>query len=88
MVINPNGDILVELNREEATISVDINIQEVSRQRDAIPIFRNLKPHLYKKKVVSLGETHDFYLRECFTVIFQSFGDVINYEKLHCITML
>ena len=48
MVINPNGDILVELNREEATISVDINIQEVSRQRDAIPIFRNLKPHLYK----------------------------------------
>ena len=60
MVINPNGDILVELNREEATISVDINIQEVSRQRDAIPIFRNLKPHLYKLKVVSLGETHDF----------------------------
>ena len=50
MVINPNGDILVELNREEATISVDINIQEVSRQRDAIPIFRNLKPHLYIKK--------------------------------------
>ena len=48
LVINPNGDILVELNREEATISVDINIQEVSRQRDAIPIFRNLKPHLYK----------------------------------------
>ena len=48
MVINPNGDILDELNREEDTISVDINIQEVSRQRDAIPIFRNLKPHLYK----------------------------------------
>ena len=60
MVINPNGDILDELNREEDTISVDINIQEVSRQRDAIPIFRNLKPHLYNKKVVSLGETHDF----------------------------
>ena len=36
MVINPNGDILDELNREEDTISVDINIQEVSRQRDAI----------------------------------------------------
>ena len=50
MVINPNGDILDELNREEDTISVDINIQEVSRQRDAIPIFRNLKPHLYNKK--------------------------------------
>ena len=88
MVINPNGDILVELNREEATISVDINIQEVSRQRDAIPIFRNLKPHLYKLKSRELGRDSRLYLRECFTVIFQSFGDVINYEKLHCITML
>ena len=72
MVINPNGDILVELNREEATISVDINIQEVSRQRDAIPIFRNLKPHLYKKSR-ELGRDSRLLLKGMFYSYFSIF---------------
>ena len=74
MVINPNGDILVELNREEATISVDINIQEVSRQRDAIPIFRNLKPHLYKLKSRELGRDSRLYLRNVLQLFFNLLG--------------
>ena len=72
MVINPNGDVLVELNREEATISVDINIQEVSRQRDAIPIFRNLKPHLYNKSR-ELGRDSRLLLKGMFYSYFSIF---------------
>ena len=47
MIINPNGDIL-ELGQDEDTIAFNIDLNEVDVQRENIPVFKNLKPNLYK----------------------------------------
>ena len=44
MVINPNGDILAEAGEQEETLTVDINLAEVTKQRENIPVFENRKP--------------------------------------------
>ena len=36
----------------------------------------------FTKKVTSLGGTRDFHIKGMFLQLFQSFGDVINYEKI------
>ena len=48
MIINPNGDILAELGQDEDTIAFNIDLNEVDVQRENIPVFKNLKPNLYK----------------------------------------
>ena len=48
MIINPNGDILAELGQDEDTIALNIDLNEVDVQRENIPVFKNLKPNLYK----------------------------------------
>ncbi|WP_306420875.1 nitrilase-related carbon-nitrogen hydrolase, partial [Staphylococcus haemolyticus] len=48
MIINPNGEILAELGNEEDTIAHNIDLKEVDIQRETIPVFKNLKPNLYK----------------------------------------
>ena len=48
MIINPNGDILAELGQDEDTIAFNIYLNEVDVQRENIPVFKNLKPNLYK----------------------------------------
>ena len=48
MIINPNGDILAELGQDEHTIAFNIDLNEVDVQRENIPVFKNLKPNLYK----------------------------------------
>ena len=35
----------------------------------------------FTKKVTSLGGTRDFHIKGMFLQLFQSFGDVINYEN-------
>lgn len=47
-IINPNGEIVQELGSEEAVLTSDINLKLVDEQRDSIPVFKNLKPNLYK----------------------------------------
>ncbi|UDI77888.1 carbon-nitrogen family hydrolase [Staphylococcus taiwanensis] len=48
MVINPNGEILAELNEEEDSLICDIDLEEVTKQRENIPVFQNIKTELYK----------------------------------------
>ncbi|GEP84656.1 hydrolase [Staphylococcus piscifermentans] len=48
MVITPNGEILAEAGEQEETLTVDINLAEVTKQRENIPVFENRKPSLYK----------------------------------------
>src|SRR5699024_7116950 len=48
IVINPNGDVIAELKEKPDHLNCTINLEEVNKQRDAIPVFKNLRPHLYK----------------------------------------
>lgn len=48
IVINPNGEIVAQLEDKPDHISCGINLDEVSNQRENIPVFKNLRPHLYK----------------------------------------
>lgn len=48
MVINPNGEILVESSDQEAVLTVEIDLNEVATQRQNIPVFKNRKPDLYR----------------------------------------
>ncbi|MCU5746163.1 carbon-nitrogen family hydrolase [Staphylococcus sp. SQ8-PEA] len=48
MVVNPNGEIISELTHEEGNIELDLDLNEVTHQRRAIPVFENLRKELYK----------------------------------------
>lgn len=48
IVVNPNGEILAELEHEEGQIELDLNMEEVAQQRKTIPVFENLRKELYK----------------------------------------
>ena len=48
IVVNPNGEVLAELEHEEGQIELDLNMEEVAQQRKAIPVFENLRKELYK----------------------------------------
>ncbi|MEK5199607.1 carbon-nitrogen family hydrolase [Staphylococcus sp. FSL H8-0121] len=48
IVINPNGEVIADLGSDESTLSIDIDVNEVLEQRQAIPVFDNLKLNLYK----------------------------------------
>ena len=48
MVINPNGEIIGELGDQADVLTVDIDVEEVTKQRQSIPVFDNLKLDLYK----------------------------------------
>ncbi|MDW4261004.1 carbon-nitrogen family hydrolase [Staphylococcus saprophyticus] len=48
IVINPNGEILSQLGYKPDHITCEIDLEEVDKQRDTIPVFKNLRPHLYK----------------------------------------
>ncbi|MGV3244400.1 carbon-nitrogen family hydrolase [Staphylococcus sp. 11261D007BR] len=48
MVVDPNGNILAEAGEEETVLTVDIDISNVSKQRQAIPVFDNMRPDVYR----------------------------------------
>ncbi|MEB5784320.1 carbon-nitrogen family hydrolase [Staphylococcus pseudoxylosus] len=48
IVINPNGEIVAQLEGKPDHISCNIDLDEVTTQRENIPVFKNLRPHLYK----------------------------------------
>ncbi|MDP4462006.1 carbon-nitrogen family hydrolase [Staphylococcus hyicus] len=48
MIINPNGEILKEADHEETVLTVDINLNDVQKQRINIPVFDNLRPDIYE----------------------------------------
>lgn len=48
IVINPNCEVIGSLESEEDVLSVNIDINEVTKQRQSIPVFDNLKLDLYK----------------------------------------
>ena len=47
-VINPNGEIVQELCSDEGVLTTNIDLKLVDQQRESIPVFKNLKPTLYK----------------------------------------
>lgn len=47
-VINPNGEIVQELGSDEGVLTTNVDLELVDQQRESIPVFRNLKPNLYK----------------------------------------
>lgn len=48
IVINPNGEIIGELDDQADVLTIDIDVKEVTKQRQSIPVFDNLKLDLYK----------------------------------------
>ncbi|MBD1382716.1 carbon-nitrogen family hydrolase [Metabacillus arenae] len=48
MVIDPNGNIVEEAGNQEEIITAEIDIQKVVEQQQNIPIFKNLRPDVYK----------------------------------------
>lgn len=48
IVINPNGDLVGELNESADILTVDLNLNEVEQQRENIPVFKSIKLDLYK----------------------------------------
>ncbi|PKM83703.1 MAG: carbon-nitrogen hydrolase [Firmicutes bacterium HGW-Firmicutes-13] len=48
MAVNPNGEILKEAGEEEETMTVDIDIKEVSEAREKIFYIKDRRPELYK----------------------------------------
>src|SRR5699024_12282283 len=48
MIINPNGEIIDQLNDKEGRLSCSLNLDEVVKQREAISVFKNLRPYIYK----------------------------------------
>ncbi|MCG7339924.1 carbon-nitrogen family hydrolase [Staphylococcus sp. ACRSN] len=49
VIINPNGEIIAQLKEKPGHLTCDIDIGEVEKQREAIPVFKNLRTDLYKK---------------------------------------
>ncbi|WP_261807861.1 carbon-nitrogen family hydrolase [Paenibacillus sp. N3.4] len=47
MVIDPWGEVLVEGDESEAVLHATIDLSEVVRVRDKIPVFEDRRPHLY-----------------------------------------
>lgn len=43
-----DGEILGHLDDKEGVLTTHIDVDLVDQQREYIPVFRNLKPHLYK----------------------------------------
>ncbi|MBY0061340.1 MULTISPECIES: carbon-nitrogen family hydrolase [Priestia] len=48
MIIEPNGNIVEEGRDQEEIITAEIHIQKVTEQQKSIPIFKNLRPNVYK----------------------------------------
>lgn len=48
MVIDPNGDIIVEADEHEAVHTVTLDISKADAQRQAIPVFENMRPDVYR----------------------------------------
>ncbi|MCS4486956.1 carbon-nitrogen family hydrolase [Staphylococcus americanisciuri] len=48
MVIDPNGEIIIEANEHETVHTVILDISKVDAQRDAIPVFKNMRPDVYR----------------------------------------
>lgn len=48
IVIDPNGNIVEEAGNQEEIITAEIDIQKVAEQQENIPIFKNLRPDVYK----------------------------------------
>lgn len=48
MVIDPNGNIVEEGRDQEEIITAEIHLQKVIEQQKNIPIFKNLRPDVYK----------------------------------------
>ncbi|MDO5376448.1 MAG: carbon-nitrogen family hydrolase [Staphylococcus rostri] len=48
MVIDPNGDIIVEADEHEAVHTVTLDISKTDAQRQAIPVFENMRPDVYR----------------------------------------
>lgn len=47
MVVDPWGSILAEMKEEEASLTVDIDLEEVDRVRRKIPVFKDRIPDCY-----------------------------------------
>lgn len=47
MVVNPWGDVLVEGDEEETILTVDVDLNEVDRVRENIPVFQDRRAELY-----------------------------------------
>ncbi|MBI5974791.1 carbon-nitrogen family hydrolase [Staphylococcus canis] len=48
MVVSPNGEIIEEADEQESVLTVTIDTSEVSKQRQAIPVFDNMRPDTYR----------------------------------------
>jgi len=47
-VIDPWGRVLVEMNDKPGIMVVDIDLSEVDRVRDAVPVLKHLRPDVYR----------------------------------------
>jgi len=47
MIIGPWGDVLAEGGEEETILTADLDLAEVDRVREKIPVFRDRRPELY-----------------------------------------
>ncbi|SUM57978.1 hydrolase [Staphylococcus microti] len=48
MVIDPNGDIIAEADDTETVCTVTLDLSKVDAQRQAIPVFDNMRPDVYR----------------------------------------
>ncbi|UXR81970.1 carbon-nitrogen family hydrolase [Staphylococcus sp. IVB6214] len=48
MVIDPNGDIIAEAQEDETVCTAILDISTVDAQRQAIPVFDNMRPDVYR----------------------------------------
>lgn len=48
IIINPNGEVVAQLDKNEGIIAIELNIDEVQQQRNSIPVLENLKIDKYK----------------------------------------
>ncbi|UXR69084.1 MULTISPECIES: carbon-nitrogen family hydrolase [unclassified Staphylococcus] len=48
MVIDPNGVIIAETSEEEKVCTVNLDLSTVDAQRQAIPVFDNMRPDVYR----------------------------------------
>lgn len=48
IVIDPNGEIIASLDQYPNSLTVNIDLEEVDKQRQAIPVFDSIRSNLYK----------------------------------------
>ncbi|EHJ07219.1 carbon-nitrogen family hydrolase [Staphylococcus simiae] len=48
IVIDPNGETIASLDQHPNCLTVDVNLEKVEQQRQAIPVFDSIKVNLYK----------------------------------------